>query len=49
MVEQFNTAAEGISLDERERLFHALASSLVDIAGAELEKNIAQFLGPYLR
>jgi hypothetical protein len=49
MAEQFNTAAEGISLDERERLFHALASSLVDIAGAELEKNIAQFLGPYLR
>jgi hypothetical protein len=43
-----NTAIEGISLEDRERLFHAMTAALVDAATVELEKNIEQFLRDYL-
>ena len=49
VVTRSKTVAEGISLSERERVFHELTEGVMEEVNAELEKNIRQFLVRYLR
>ncbi|MCH8182308.1 MAG: hypothetical protein IIB66_04310 [Proteobacteria bacterium] len=49
VVTRSKTVTEGLSLDERARVFHEMTQSLMDEVNSELEKNIRQFLVQYLR
>ena len=49
VVTRSKTVPEGLSLSERERVFHGMTESLMDEVNSELEKNIRQFLVQYLR
>ncbi len=49
VVTRSKTVSEGISLSERERVFHGMTESLMDEVNSELEKNIRQFLVQFLR
>ena len=49
VVTRSRTVSEGLSLSERERVFHHMTESLMDEVNSELEKNIRQFLVQYLR
>ena len=49
VVTRSKTVTEGLSLSERERVFHRMTESLMDEVNSELEKNIRQFLVQYLR
>lgn len=49
VVTRSKTVPEGLSLSERERVFHEMTQSVMDEVNSELEKNIRQFLVRYLR
>ncbi len=49
VVTRSKTVPEGLSLSERERVFHEMTQSVMDEVNSELEKNIRQFLVQYLR
>lgn len=49
VVTRSTTVSEGISLSERERVFHDLTESLMEEVNSKLEKNIQQFLVRYIR
>ena len=49
VVTRSKTVTEGLSLDERARVFHEMTLSLMDEVNSKLEKNIRQFLVQYLR
>ncbi len=49
VVTRSRTVPEGLSLSERERVFHGMVQSVMNEVNAELEKNIRQFLVRYLR
>lgn len=49
VVTRSKTVPEGLSLDERERVFHEMTATAMEEVNSELEKNIRQFLVQYLR
>lgn len=49
VVTRSTTVTEGLSLSERERVYHELTEGLMEEINSKLEKNIRQFLVQYIR
>lgn len=49
VVTRSKTVPEGLSLSERERVFHEMTEDVMEEVNSELEKNIRQFLVRYIR